>query len=462
MFSRRHKKNKKHKKINTRKKILKKLKGGDFSSDVTNVVDNQLRTRESNLAKMLSVACKNPDNCIAIGVYGDIIKRYFNDFHLSSYVDVRDIRRMGKPSANGFIMEIPFEKNGFKAYTVLKCSAANEADNLFYEYYVGKFFINKYVNKFPCFLETYHCYRIRQHRYWERMKNDYVPKFYNTNELVTGLENIDINEGDLNVFADSCRDSKYLAVLIQHFDNFRSLDDLYKEFQNIQYEVLNILYQVYYPLVQLGDKYTHYDLHTNNIFLYKPYNEKEYILMKYHRNGKIIQFPSEYIVKIIDYGRNYFKTDSISTDKIIKDYICTSPLCQPDCGDENGYSAIRGDIPTPQAYYYDIKPNKPNMSHDLRAANELKGYLNQIISPDQSSMYNAFIYQTYYGTVESRNPNFADNKIIKDIYNMVDSIELVIDHFNKNKIERKYDSSWKCVAELNVYDDGRDYDFKIL
>jgi hypothetical protein len=40
--------------------------------------------------------------------------------------------------------------------------------------------------------------------------------------------------------------------------------------------------------------------------------------MRYHRNGKIFKFKSEYIVKIIDYGRNYFNNGTTNTKEIIE------------------------------------------------------------------------------------------------------------------------------------------------
>ena len=104
-----------------------------------------IQDRENNMGKMLNVACKNPDNCLALGAYGSYIKRYFDNFRNLSLINNRKIKRIGKPSANGFIIELPFTKNGFTAYTALKCSAKSTSDNLFYEYYVGKFFITPFL-----------------------------------------------------------------------------------------------------------------------------------------------------------------------------------------------------------------------------------------------------------------------------------------------------------------------------
>ena len=131
------------------------------------------------------------------------------------------------------------------------------------------------------------------------------------------------------------------------------------QYNNIKYDLLNLAMQLYFPLCALGPMYTHYDLHNSNVFLYKPYTGKEYILMRYHdidyRGNEIglYEFPSEYIVKIIDYGRNYFNNRNIDTNKILKNYVCPAPQCEPSCGETKGYSVIQGDAFDPDQDFYD-------------------------------------------------------------------------------------------------------------
>ena len=69
-----------------------------------------------------------------------------------------NITPIGKPSSNGFVREIKYEKNGYNAYAILKSSATMFSDNLAYEYIVGHNYINKIVTRFPCFLYTYGLY----------------------------------------------------------------------------------------------------------------------------------------------------------------------------------------------------------------------------------------------------------------------------------------------------------------
>ena len=73
------------------------------------------------------------------------MKRFFNNFQDLSLVDNAGLRRLGAPSTNGFVIEVPFVKSEHIAYNALKCAIKSESDNLFYEYFVGHYFINQKV-----------------------------------------------------------------------------------------------------------------------------------------------------------------------------------------------------------------------------------------------------------------------------------------------------------------------------
>ena len=424
---------------------------------------------------MLNVVCKNPDNCLALGVYGSYIKRYFENFRNLSLVNASKIKRIGNKSANGFIIEIPFTKNSFTAYTALKCSAKQKSDNLFYEYYVGKFFINNYLNIFPCFVETYDCYTFNNETDWSTLKNLTNGNANNINltNVITRkkvtekrtFENKHESE-DNDMFGSSCIENKNLCVLIQHFDNFRSVEDEYENnFDNIECEILNILYQVYFPLTILKDVYTHYDLHSNNVFLYKPYEGNKYIQMRYHLlSGRIIEFPSEYIVKIIDYGRNYFDNGITNSKTIIKNYVCNNKICEPSCGFYSGYAVIQGNEYYQHRDFHWIFPNKKNISHDLRLAVYFYYYLKQI------NMFNNFFYSDrvingaestmLYGTAEKLGGDDYEN--IYNIVNFRESLESHIDVWNGQEMKIKYDATWQKKATMDIYEDKRPYTFEVL
>ena len=82
-------------------------------------------------------------------------------------------------------------------------------------------------------------------------------------------------------------------------------------------------------------------------------------------------FRCGYIVKIIDYGRNYFKHSM----KIYKQ-LCSIEECEPDCGYTKGFSWLSQFNPYNKWF---ITSSRPNVSHDLRLAEEVSQF--QYIDP---------------------------------------------------------------------------------
>jgi hypothetical protein len=452
---------------------------GDFSvADpvvATNKPLNKLRIEElsgklenpmENLGKMLSVVCKDPDNCLALGAYIPMMKRFFNDFRDLSLVDINSLKLLGSPSLNGFVFEIPFKKNEYTSYTVLKSAAKPEADNLFYEYYVGKTFINKYLQQFPVFVETYDCYRYNSHLLASAFKQIAENKIKISNTGITDLNTVitRIDHGDLTsvsemnrMFEDSCSEPDTICILIQHFNNLTPFKNIFDEtspnYKTNRLDSPYLFYQLYFALSVIGDKYTHYDLHVENVNVYKPYSGQKYILMRYHSNGKVHEFPSEYIVKIIDYGRNYINNGTTTTNEIVSNIICNTPKCNPNCGDQVGYRAIQGDYTD----YYNINPIVPNASHDLRVfAN-----LNDVSQPDlwKGRIYkDDFYYEEKYGTPEDLT---GDVDHIRSIHDLRAALETTAFPNYNDHMTKKYEG-WEQAAIMDVYDDGRDYEFKVI
>jgi hypothetical protein len=429
-------------------------KKSNKTEKIKKLLSANIQNRSENLGKMLEVTCKNPDNCIALGYYGDVIKRYFDNFQKLDLIDNTSLKRIGRESKNGFIIEVPFKKNNFTAYTALKCSSNEDSDNLLYEYYVGKYFINKYAKMYPCFVETYDLYEFKSNKIYEFIKTT-----ANSNKLSTlsffknFITKVDIEEDEPleDVFGYSCLKNKLLCVLIQHFDNFVSYYDAHtKSLPRINYDIYNIMYQAYFGLAMLGDNYTHYDLHANNVFLYKPFDGNKCILMRYRHNGKVFKFKSEYIVKIIDYGRNYFNNGNTNTKEIMET-ICKHIHCEPNCGEKTGYNYIQGNIMDPKNFHW-INPIVPNVSHDLKFANYIQNKTRDF------DLIEKIHYITHDGTSEDKS---GDENNIRSIFNLLDALESKIDIFNDDKNEKKY-ANWTVAATMDVYDDGREYTFDLL
>ena len=103
-------------------------------------------------ARFLNGVCSDSGVCIAFGKEVNKIKEHFDGF--VNFDNVKQIRKIGEISANGFVKEIEYERAGYTAHAILKSSVRMNSDNLYYEYLVGQF-INMIGQILPNFVETY-------------------------------------------------------------------------------------------------------------------------------------------------------------------------------------------------------------------------------------------------------------------------------------------------------------------
>ena len=214
------------------------------------------------------------------------IKKFFKGFTSFEYA-IDPILLKGELSANGFVNQITYEREGYKAYTILKSSKTARADNLMYEYRVGQY-INTWTKKLPCFVETYGLFKYNINlagtAFYKAMQKA-PASFPDTDKNVEELKK------SLTLFPDinweiGCLESRKFSILIQHFDNVITLKKWVKNntiggiFAK-EDELIHILFQIYIPLGLLHDKFTHYDLHENNVLIYTP-NSGKMIKYKYH------------------------------------------------------------------------------------------------------------------------------------------------------------------------------------
>ena len=465
-----------------------KLKGGEFNEQLnvikTNLESNFTIPNSTGVVKMFNLECKNSDNCLALGPYGDALKQYFNNFTDLSLIDNTRLKRLGAPSTNGFVIEVPFVKGGYTAFNALKCSSSPESDNLFYEYYVGNEYINKQIHKLPCFVETYGCYYfgkpnkgdgINSPQKWSQLQTAAETKTFTDIHLQSVITPYKFGDALITSISNSCVKNKLICIMIQHFDNVRSLEDDYNNnFDNIKNDLYNLLYQVYFGLVQLNinpvtkeinKSYTHYDLHKGNVLLYKPFDGNKYITMRYHVGDLVYEFNTEYICKIIDYGRNYIKLpngDDTNTFLTNNNYgVCKISKCNNiftgDCGADVGYGIIQGNAFDPAADFYNIMPNIPNMSHDMRLAMGCSKAIRSLTDNIQ--------YKQSYGTPELMDDHEAPGKI-KNIFDLKERLENIIGHndapkFNADHNHIKY-ATWVQAGIIDIYDNGQNYKYTMV
>ena len=429
-----------------------------------------------NIRNVLNNICSNSGQCVAFGgANRKLINRFFNNFTTFEFVKY-PISRIGAPSNNGFIHEITYNKLKYEACAILKSAIKHQSDNLAYEYIVGQF-INKRVNDyFPCFLETYGLFSYNTETAKNIMEQNAQINDIDILKDNLTLENNSANNagptGPTNMdYARMCENSQNLCLLIQHIKDAEILHYKLQSYTFLNNELVNVLFQVYYCLSSLRNVYTHYDLHTGNVLLYKPYNDK-YIEFHYHTaDGKpATVFKSQYIPKIIDYGRSFFddSANGGTEARAVFQALCDTQEC-PDCGDYDGFSHLQNN--TDNFYFIDAK--KHNVSHDLILFTYMKGFvedyielsLANYITPNASirhieTLFKRVVYgvgirnakDKKFGTRENTADPSPDNKIY-NVKNLFDELHRIV---GANTVRMDNDAymntkKYKKGGELHVY-----------
>ena len=329
--------------INTQKNIEPPLEIPLIPEFFVNI--QKIFKEKSGINGIKHLKCNNTNKCISFGPDKKRLNTFF-EFTTFKYL-INPQKIIGNPSVNGFATLFNYKRDDFESTAILKTSISKDSDNLFYEYIVGKVYINEQLKFFPCFVETYSVY-INDILYLqnERKRTPLLKHILEINRLKNKLikqgknDNSDIRYNDIllsikdkiynlsddikqkfkNIsnttlenttsITETCSNSDKLSILI---DTVPSSISLYYYMENnitepdFLYTLINILFQIYSVLSVLQDEFTHYDLHTNNVLLYEVENNG-YITMNYTpKDGKIISFDTKYIAKIIDYGRSIYK-----------------------------------------------------------------------------------------------------------------------------------------------------------
>lgn len=159
-----------------------------------------------------------------------------------------------------------------------------------FEYIVGQY-INKQCKLFPCFVETYGIFTYKNNNVWNYIKDSKIIENTEIKDSLILLPET-ITETSMEF---SCKNSKYLAVLIQHIKDAKTIYKMSQDPLFLENDIINVLYQIYMPLLNLANTFIHYDLHMSNVLVYEPVKNK-YIQYRYLLNdGTIVEFKSSYI-----------------------------------------------------------------------------------------------------------------------------------------------------------------------
>ena len=332
---------------------------------------------KSKYLKLKGGADNNDDNLdffLNFNTVKDLYLTKYENF-INKDLIVLPIKRIGSPSANGFINLINYKNltdiNTFK--TVLKTSVQLSSDNNYYEYVVGNC-INIIKEFLPNFIYTFTFSNLNPN-----LKNSLSNnKIFN--DLLSFKNGTDfknkINHSELQNYdniGNGCENNNRASVLIEYVPNGVSIDDLIKESEflmDINYNIFCLLFQIYAALVALKDIYTHYDLHLGNIMIVKLPKKVKMV----YKNLKVILY-TKYIPVIIDYGRSHINCLKLGTtifSRVFSEISCENPKCNS-LGDGSCDTRLKGlviqknkDNYSNQDDFYNINLRLKNESFDLR------------------------------------------------------------------------------------------------
>ena len=245
---------------------------------------------------------------------------------------LKNVEVIGGVSANGTIYKF-IDSNDQYVKCIMKTSQNAFSDNLLYEYAVGKY-LNS-LNEYDCFVYTYDLYLLEDDsltklKSLDDNSNIKIMLGINVDLPVMGL---DFGNDDDHVFGNDLEKltkyNNYVDQQIEHHmcdknTNFALVQEYIEDGKNflsyfvgeentgtgkIKYKSLDfylILYQIYKPLCELENKFSHNDLHMNNIMI------KELEVAKTIKIDEI-EYTCKYQPYIIDYGRCFFKTGSVNS-----------------------------------------------------------------------------------------------------------------------------------------------------
>jgi hypothetical protein len=473
--------------------------------------------KKKSRSKFIKRMCKDPGLCIAFDrVSRQKINEHFNFFSSLRFIS-DNIRQIGQTSANGFVKEVKFTHDDYSAYAVLKSSVTNTSDNLVYEFLAGQY-MNYQCNYLPCFVETYGLFYYKDDQSWTSFKdNKETPQTEFTDGLVLqSTEAVD--------YAKACQQSRNAAILLQYIHgatvlhSFISNSINYIGYQMV-FQIPYLLYQIYFALNQLKSNFTHYDLHTSNVMLYEP-SKGKYIEYVYHvENGKEVRFRCPYLVKIIDYGRCFFKWNPeeiarneeidknnrtrnfslvekprlyVSSPDIYK-HLCEEEQCSYEktdekgninsykCGKRYGFSWLDDPVKKTGNKYY-ISSSRSNMSHDLRliyivAQTMLRKKIHEFNTknrqPDEieasemiNELFKKIVYavglqpdQDHSGTRENKTSGLPHK--IQNVSDAEKALRELVLGKKLAKINRdKYHETKNRLGTLHIYSDGTQMKFE--
>jgi hypothetical protein len=461
-------------------------------------------TEDKRKLKYLVHICSKSGECLAIGKENAKILKYFDNFDNFHYLEY-PIQLISNQSANGYVFQLKYTKYNTSVYAILKSTLNSFTDNLGYEYIVGKF-INEQSKRFPCFVETYGLFihtstdtikalteKITTEKNRNKMSKNKVHLIDISEHTLKNIYPYSIHDDDIlgkyfkkytghdDYINYTCKNSIGISILTQHISNSETMEKLFNNVSKrklfLSQELHFVLFQIYFPLMALRNKFTHYDLHMNNVLLYTLENNSYLEYNYYFQDGRIIQFKSKYIAKIIDYGRSFFYENEDKNSLNIYHELCNSEECNLEieyenetipsvCGDNYGYSNME----SPEKWNKRTEQSKEglffinsaiyNQSHDLTLINHIKLFkkiMKSYLVPEMQTLINNLVGREGIGVLD-RPSSYADPSTDEqNIQNVTDVVALLYDCIMREEIKQANDgfyndAEYKNIGSFHIYE----------
>jgi hypothetical protein len=393
----------------------------------------------------------------------------------------------GSNNNNGKVYKVDFEKFGLEASAILKLPIDKAATNLFYEYRVG-LFLNDKARIYPCFIKTWGLYK---HGFnMDRINYQITQQNIGSPVAIT----IDTKNIEKQIL-DSCKSSANFALMIEHIEGETVLKFVENRNMNSVSRLYKILYQIYYPLYQMREIFSHNDMHTENVMIYKPFgNEKKFILMKYwSSNTECITFKTHYLAKIIDYGTCFAKGMSEEHISLMcKNYLscgffnhCGYEKIMPNSvynvytlHNKAKYEKLTTELTELRVEEKSQKNNERKKRRIIDIEKQLWGIKNWPDATKKNESYDIWLYHDLYvylndtlvlttPAIEDFGIEHMDNTYTVDgsqISNLTDMMNMLKDKFISSVVtDDEYNTTdWKHGATLDVYWDDKPFKYEII
>ena len=412
------------------------------------------KTAVKREAHFLNTVCSDSGVCLAFGKEKKKLERFF-DFTSFAYAKPV-ITRIGKPSVNGFVREVKYEREGYQAHAILKSSIEMNTDSLTYEYLVGTV-MNRMNRWLPSFVETYGLfYYTKDEDRRQVIKGPAILSLSQSTDTKKRAEHVakvtPLNPASVSTV---CRTSHKQCLLIQHMKDALTIGDRLPDKMFFMYDLLYVLYPVYFSLKCLRTTFTHYDLHQDNVLLYEPIKDG-YIEYHIHTSEGEVVFCSKYIAKIIDYGSSFIQGSMGYYEK-----LCAEKLYCHDCGSDKGFNHLSKDRAQDSEYFF-INSLYKNESHDLRLLNECViespissskiPHVQAFIDVLKSTTYGIGIHdpsEQRFGTVE----DLSATDTINNVSSAEKKLRTLVQFKTWQFVNQHQYKSLRKIGELHIYED---------